>query len=90
MVGFCGGFNDRQNLERVKTDGAGKHDQFDDVDPALATFDACNKGLMALKPDRQVSLTEAHLDARIDQRLTKGHLSCASDCFCHALHAFFG
>jgi hypothetical protein len=90
MVGLRGGLNERQNFERIKADGAGEDDQFDDVDPALATFDACNEGLMAFEPDRQVSLTEAHLDARIDQRLTKGHLSCASDCFRHASHAFCG
>ena len=35
VVGLRGGFNDRQNLERVKADGARQDDQLDNVDPAL-------------------------------------------------------
>ena len=31
MVGLRGGFNDRQNLEGVKANGARKDDQLDDV-----------------------------------------------------------
>ena len=57
MVGLRGGFNDRQNFERVKADGAGQNDQFDDVDPALAAFKTGNKGLVASEPVRQVFLT---------------------------------
>jgi len=88
VVGLRGGFNDRQNLERVKPDGTGEDDQFDDVDPALATFNAGHEGLMALEPDGQVLLTEARLDAGVDQCLTECHLSRASDCLCHASHTF--
>ena len=88
VVGLRGGFNDRKNFERVKADGARKDDQLDDVDPALATFNARHKGLMALELDRQVLLTEARLDAGVDQCLAECHLSRASDCLCHASHTF--
>jgi hypothetical protein len=44
--------------------------------------------LMALELDRQVLLTEARLDAGVDQCLAECHLSRASDCFCHASHTF--
>jgi hypothetical protein len=44
--------------------------------------------LMALEPDRQVLLTEARLDAGVDQSLAECHLSRASDCPCHASHTF--
>jgi len=71
-----------------KADGAGEDDQFDDVDPALATFNTGHEGLMALKPDGQVLLTEARLDAGVDQCLAECHLSSASDCLCHASHTF--
>lgn len=88
MVGLRGGFNDRQNLEGVKANGARQNDQFDDVDPALTAFKAGNEGLMALELDRQVLLTEARLDAGVDQCLAECHLSRASDCLCHASHTF--
>jgi len=88
VVGLRGGFDDRQNLERVKADGAGQNDQFDDVNPALAAFDACHEGLMAFEPVRQVFLTEARSDPGVDQRLAQSLLSRASDCFCHASHTF--
>jgi len=79
MVGLRGGFNDRQNLERVKADGAGQDDQLDDVDPALAAFNARDEGLMALEPIRQVFLTKDRLAAGVDQRLAECDLSRASD-----------
>lgn len=88
VVGLRGGFNNRQNFVRVKTDGAGEDDQFDDVDTALTALNARHEGLMALEPVRQVFLTETRLDASIDQRPAKRHLSRASDCFCHASHTF--
>ena len=88
VVGLRGGFDDRQNLEGVKADGARKDDQLDDVDPALAAFNARHEGLMALELDRQVLLTEARLDAGVDQCLAECHLSRASDCLCHASHTF--
>ncbi len=88
VVGLRGGFNDRQNLEGVKADGAGENDQFDDVDPALAAFNSRHEGLMALELDRQILLTEARLDAGVDQCLAECHLSRASDCLCHASHTF--
>ncbi|GEM_PF-1010640 len=88
VVGLRGGVDDRQNLEGVKADSAGENDQFDDVDPALAAFNSRHEGLMALELDRQVLLTEARLDAGVDQCLAECHLSRASDCFCHASHTF--
>ena len=88
VVGLRGGFDDRQNLEGVKADGARQNDQFDDVDPALAAFNAGHEGLMALELDRQVFLTKASLDPSVDQRLAECHLSRASDCLCHASHTF--
>ena len=88
VVGLRGGVDDRQNLEGVKADGAGENDQFDDVDPALAAFNSRHEGLMALELDRQVLLTEARLDAGVDQCLAECHLSRASDCLCHASHTF--
>ena len=88
VVGLRGGVDDRQNLEGVKADGAGENDQFDDVDPALAAFNSRHEGLMALELDRQVLLTEARLDAGVDQCLAECHLSRASNCLCHASHTF--
>jgi len=88
VVGLRGGFNDRQNLERVKADGARQDDQLDNVDPALTAFKTGNKGLVASEPIRQVFLAEARFDARVDQRLAECHLPFASDCLCHASHTF--
>ena len=88
MVGLCGGFNDRQHLEWVKSDGAGQNDKLNNVDPALAAFNASHEGLMAFEPVCQVFLTEARFDTGIDQRLAECHMSLASDCFCHASHTF--
>ena len=88
VVGLRGGIDGRQNLEGVKADGPRKNDQLDDVDPALAAFNARHEGLMALELDRQVLLTEARLDAGVDQCLAECHLSRASDCLCHASHTF--
>ena len=88
MVGLRGGFNDRQNLERVKADGARQDDQLDNVDPALTAFKTGNKGLVASEPIRQVFLTKARFDTRVDQRPAECHLSLASDCFRHASHTF--
>jgi len=88
VVGFRGGFNDRQNLERVKANGARQDDQLDNVHPALAALKTGNKGLVASEPVRQVFLTETRLDAGVDQRLAECDLSFASDCFCHASHTF--
>jgi len=88
MVGLRGGFNDRQNLEGVKADGAPKDDQLDNVDPTLTTFNARHERLMALEPVRQVVLAQARVFTRVDQRLAECHLSRASDCLCHASHTF--
>jgi hypothetical protein len=88
VVGLRGGFNDRQNLERVKADGARQDDQLDNVDPALAAFKTGNKGLVASEPVRQVFLTKARFDTGVDQCLAECHLSRASDCLCHASHTF--
>ena len=88
MVGLRGGFDDRQNLERVKADGTRQNDQLDNVDPALAALKAGNKGLVASESVCQVFLTKTCFDTGVDQRLTECHLSFASDCFCHASHTF--
>jgi len=88
VVGLRGGFSDRQNLDRVKTDGARQNDQLDNVDPALTAFKTGNKGLVASEPVRQVFLAESRLDASVDQRLAECHMSLASDCFRHAPHTF--
>jgi len=88
VVGLRGGFNDRQNFKGVKADGARQNDQFDDVDPAFAAFEACHERLMALEPVRQVVLAQACAFARVDQRLAECHLPFASDCLCHASHTF--
>jgi hypothetical protein len=88
VVGLRGGFNDRQNLERVKADGARQDDQLDNVDPALTAFKAGNEGLVASELGRQLSLAKACLDPSVDQCLAECHLSRASDCLCHASHTF--
>ena len=88
VVGLRGGFDDRQKLERIKADGTRQNDQFDNVDPALTTFKTGNKGLVASEPIRQVFLTKARFDTGVDQCLAECHLSCASDCLCHASHTF--
>lgn len=88
VVGLRGGFDDRQDIERVKADGARQNDQFDDVDPAFAALNARHERLMALEPVRQVVLAQACAFARVDQRLAECHLPFASDCFCHASHTF--
>lgn len=88
MVGLRGGLNERQNFERIKADGAGEDDQFDDVDPALAAFNARHEGLMALELCRQLFLAETRLDAGIDKSLAEGNLPRASNCSRHAPHTF--
>lgn len=88
VVGLRGSFNDRQNLERIKADGAGKDDQFDDIDPALATFDAGHQRLMTVEPIGQFVLPQSRVGSSVDQRLAQGLLPFASDCFRHASHTF--
>jgi hypothetical protein len=88
VVGFRGGFDDRQNLEGIKANGARQNDQFDNVDPALTAFNAGNKRLVAFELVSQFSLTKACLNPGVDQRLAECHLSRASDCVCHASHTF--
>jgi hypothetical protein len=88
VVGLRGGFNDRQNLERVKADGARQNDQLDNVDPALTAFKAGNEGLVASEFDRQFLLAESCFIPSVDQRLAECHLAFASDCLCHASHTF--
>jgi len=88
VVGLRGGFDDRQDIERVKADGARQNDQFDDVDPTFAALNARHERLMALEPFRQVVLAQTCAFARDDQRLAERHLPFASDCFCHGSHTF--
>ena len=88
MVGLRGGFDDRQNLERVKADGTRQNDQLNNVDPAFAAFEARHERLMTLELVRQVVLAQACAFTRVDQRLAECHLSLASDCFRHASHTF--
>jgi hypothetical protein len=68
MVGLRGGFNDRQNLERVKTDGTRQNDQLDNVDPALAALKAGNEGLVASEPICQLFLTKARQSPSMKRR----------------------
>jgi hypothetical protein len=86
VVGLRGGFDERQNLGGVKAKGAAKHDQLDDIDPALAAFDAGDEGLVAFELERQLLLREARPDASLDESLAECHLSFASDRFRHAPH----
>jgi len=88
MVGLRGGLNERQHLGGIKAHGAGEDDQLDDVDPALAAFNARHEGLMALELCRQLFLAETRLDAGLDKSLAEGNLSRASDCSRHAPHTF--
>ena len=88
MVGLRGGFDNRQNLERVKSNGTRQNDQLDNVDPALAALKAGNKGLVASESVCQVFLTKTCFDTGVDQRLAQSLLSFASDCFRHASHTF--
>jgi len=88
VVGLRGGFDDRQNLDRVKADRARQYDKLDDVNPAFAALNARHERLMALEPVRQVFLTETGVFTRVDQRLAECHLPFASDCICHASHTF--
>jgi len=39
VVGLRGGFDDRQYLERVKSNGSGQCDELNDVNPAFSAFD---------------------------------------------------
>lgn len=39
VVGLRGGFDDRQYLERVRSNGTRQLDELNDVDPALSAFD---------------------------------------------------
>jgi len=88
MVGLRGGFDDRQNLERVKADGTRQNDKLDDVDPAFSAFEARHERLMALELVRQVVLAQARILTCVDQRPAECQLSFASDCLCHASHTF--
>ena len=88
VVGLRGGFDDRQDLERVKANGARQNDQFDDVDPAFAALNARHERLMALEPVRQVVLPETRVFTRVDQRLAECQLPFASNCIRHASHTF--
>ena len=88
VVGLRGGFNDRQNLVRVKANGARQNDQLDNVDPALTTLNAGNKGLVAFELRRQLLLAETRILTCINQRTDERQLAICSDCFCHASHTF--
>ncbi len=39
VVGLRGGFDDRQYLERVKSNGTGQCDELNNVNPTLSAFD---------------------------------------------------
>ena len=88
VVGLRGGFDDRQNLERVKADGARQDDQLDNVDPALTAFETCHKRLVAFELRRQLLLAETRILTCINQRTDERQLAICSDCFCHASHTF--
>lgn len=58
-----------QDHRRDNTDCAGKHDQLDHIDPALAALDPGNQRLMALKALGHSSLRQACRFPGGDQRL---------------------
>ena len=88
MVGLRGGFDDRQNLERVKPNSAGQCDELDDVNPALSAFNTSHKRLVMPEFDCQFFLAESCFIPGVDQRLAQSLLTFASDCFRHASHTF--
>ena len=88
VVGLRGGFDDRQNLERVKSDGTRQLDELNDVNSALSAFDTGNERLVMPEFDCQFFLAESCLFPGVDQRLAQGLLTFASDCFRHASHTF--
>lgn len=59
-----------QDRRRYNTDRTGKNHQFNDINPALATLDPGNQGLMALKALSHSSLRQACRFPGVDQRLT--------------------
>ena len=88
VVGLRGSFDDRQNLERVKSNGTGQCDELNDVNSALSAFDTGHERLVMPEFDRQFLLTESCFIPGVDQRLAQSLLSFASDCFRHASHTF--
>lgn len=88
VVGFGSGFDDCQYFRYIKTDGARQDDQFDDVDPSLATLETRHQRLMTLESRRQSFLIQASGLPGLDQCPAEGHLSFASDRFRHASHTF--
>jgi len=88
MVGLRGGFDDRQNLERVKSNGTRQLDELNDVNSALSAFDTGHERLMMSEFDRQFLLAESCFIPGVDQRLAQSLLTFASDCFRHASHTF--
>ena len=88
MVGLRGGFDDFQYIRRIEPNRAGQDNEFDDIDPALATFNTGNERLVMLELVGQFLLTEARLVPRVHQRPAKCFLSFASDRSRHASHTF--
>ena len=74
MVGLRGSFDNRQDLEWVKPNGAGQNDELNDINPAFAAFNSGNKGLMVPEPISQFLLTKTRLDPGVDQRLAQSLL----------------
>jgi hypothetical protein len=81
-----GGFDDRQNLKRIKSNGAGQYNEFDNIDSALSAFDTGHERLVMPEFDCQFLLAESCFIPGVDQRLAQSLLTFASDCFRHASH----
>jgi hypothetical protein len=88
VVGLRGGFDDRQYLEGVKSDGTRQLDKLNDVNSALSAFDTGHERLVMPEFDCQFFLAESCFIPGVDQRLAQSLLTFASDCFRHASHTF--
>ncbi len=88
VVGLRGGFDDRQYLEGVKSDGTRQLDKLNDVNSALSAFDTSHERLVMPEFGCQFFLAESRFIPGVDQRLAQSLLAFASDCFRHASHTF--
>ena len=88
VVGLRGGFNDAQNLGRIKPDRTCQDNEFNNIDPALTTLDSGDKRLMTSKPCSHVLLVKTGPIAGVGQCLAECHLPFASDRLRHAPHTF--
>ncbi len=69
MIRLCHPRDLLQDHGRRNTDRAGKHDQFNDIDPALTALDPSNQGLMTPKTRGHSGLGQACRFPGVNQRL---------------------